>query len=149
MTRLAAVDAQTYWMSTKIPNDQFVLYGFGGVPGDLEGALASVRRNASDCPELLVRIDDSDRRRYPAWVQGEVGEGSYFRHELEDGTWSGCLQAVSALVGDQLDATLLPWRLHLFSNVDGVPGVSGAGTVAVVQISHALGDGNRSSALAG
>jgi len=25
--RLSAVDAQMYWMSAKIPNDQFLLYG--------------------------------------------------------------------------------------------------------------------------
>ena len=40
--RLAAVDAQTYWMSAKIPNDAFLLYGFAGVPGDLEQAIGSV-----------------------------------------------------------------------------------------------------------
>ncbi len=30
--RLAAVDAQTYWLSAKIPNDTLLLYGFDGVP---------------------------------------------------------------------------------------------------------------------
>ena len=39
--RLAAVDAQTYWMSAKIPNDQFLLYGFEG------GPRISIRRSTS------------------------------------------------------------------------------------------------------
>ena len=40
------------------------------------------------------------------------------------------------------------WRLHVFPDVEGLPGATGAGAVAVLQISHALGDGIRSSALA-
>ena len=47
--RMATVDAQTYWMSAKIPNDQFLLYGFAGMPSDLEQAL-DVRPRA--CPGL-------------------------------------------------------------------------------------------------
>ena len=39
--RMATVDAQTYWMSAKIPNDQFLLYGFAGVPSELEQALSA------------------------------------------------------------------------------------------------------------
>ena len=45
--RLAAVDTQTYWMSAKIPNDQFLLYGFAGVPSDLQQALGVVRQRAA------------------------------------------------------------------------------------------------------
>ena len=41
--RLSAVDAQMHWMSAKIPNDQFLLYGFAGVPSDLEQALERIR----------------------------------------------------------------------------------------------------------
>ena len=39
------------------------------------------------------------------------------------------------------------WRLHVFAPVDGLPG-AGVGTVAVLQATHVLGDGIRSSALA-
>ena len=38
------------------------------------------------------------------------------------------------------------WRLHVFTDVEGVPGAAGPGTVAVLQISHALGGGGRTSA---
>ena len=41
----------------------------------------------------------------------------------------------------------MSWRLHVFTPVDGLPG-AGSGTVAVLQATHALGDGTRSSALA-
>jgi hypothetical protein len=40
--RLSAVDAHMYWMSAKIPNDQFLLYGFGGTPSDLDEALRTI-----------------------------------------------------------------------------------------------------------
>src|SRR5262249_22017181 len=37
---------------------------------------------------------------------------------------------------------------HVFTPVVGIPGVTGAGAVAVMQIAHALGDGVREAALA-
>ncbi len=56
--RLSAVDAQMYWMSAKIPNDQFLLYGFSGVPSDVEETLASVRVRAGGCADLRLRVRD-------------------------------------------------------------------------------------------
>ena len=69
-------------------------------------------------------------------------------HELDDNSWAGCLAAVNGLADDQLDPRVWPWRLHVFTPVDGIPTTPGAGTVAVLQIAHALADGVRSSALA-
>ena len=63
--RMATVDAQTYWMSAKIPNDQFLLYGFAGVPSELEQALDVVRERARHCPELTLRIEDAQRSDLP------------------------------------------------------------------------------------
>ena len=63
--RMAAVDAQTYWMSAKIPNDQFLLYGFAGVPSDLQQALGVVRERARGCPELRLRVRGSQRSDLP------------------------------------------------------------------------------------
>jgi hypothetical protein len=68
-------------------------------------------------------------------------------HELDDRTWAGCLAAVAALSENQLDAQAMTWRLHVFSPVEGLPS-GGMGTVAVLQATHALGDGIRSSAVA-
>ena len=92
---------------------------------------------------------DGGTLTYPSWVSGPVGAGQFTVHELDDNSWAGCLAAVGGLADEQLDARLWPWRLVVFTPVEGVPGVSGPATVAVVQMSHAFADGVRSSALAG
>ncbi|HEX2286956.1 MAG TPA: DUF1298 domain-containing protein [Mycobacterium sp.] len=145
--RLAAVDAQFYWMSAKIPNDQFLLYGFDGVPSDVDSALAVIRERARACPELRMRVRDRGVLTYPEWEIGDVEADQFVVHQLDDATWMGCLAAVARLGDQQLDARVVTWRLHVFVGVDGLPG-AGAGTVAVLQAAHVLGDGIRSSALA-
>jgi hypothetical protein len=145
--RLCAVDAQTYWMSAKIPNDQFLLYGFDGVPFDVQRVVRVVRERALACPELRLRVHDRGFLTYPAWVVGDVTADQFVVHDLSDRTWTGCLAAVARLGDNQLHAQDMTWRLHVFSPVEGIPG-AGTGTVAVLQATHALGDGTRSSALA-
>jgi hypothetical protein len=145
--RLSAVDAQMHWMSAKIPNDQFLLYGFAGVPSDLEQALERIRQRAWNCSELSLRVEERNAVTYPVWVSGAVEPDQFVVHDLADDSWAGCLAAVAGLAEDQLDARLMTWRLHVFTPVDGLPG-AGVGTVAVLQATHALGDGIRSSALA-
>jgi hypothetical protein len=145
--RLSAVDAQAYWMSAKIPNDQFLLYGFAGVPSELERALRVIRERARSCPELRLRVHDRGFLTYPAWGAGEVAADQFVVHDLTDRTWAGCLAAVARLGENQLDAQAMTWRLHVFTPIEGLPG-AGTGTVAVLQAEHALGDGIRSSALA-
>ena len=54
----------------------------------------------------------------------------------------------SGLAGDQLDIRRMPWQMHVFTPVHGIPGVSGPGTVAVLQVAHAFADGARGSAMA-
>ena len=143
--RLSAMDAQTYWMSAKIPNDTVLLYGFAGVPADLEQALEQIAERARGCADLTVRIDDGGRLTYPALVHRDVDRSLFVVHELEGGTWQECLAQVSVVTADQLDAQVAAWRLHVFTDVEGVPGAAGPGTVAVLQISHALGGGGRTS----
>ncbi len=143
--RLAAVDAQTHWMAATIPNDQFLLYAFAGEETDVEHAIAAVRRRAERCAALRLRIADAHRWTYPVWEPCAVAPGQFLVHDPL--TWAGCLAAVAALVDEPLDAQCAAWRLHVFPAVVDVPG-AGPGTVVVLQISHALGDGVRSSALA-
>jgi hypothetical protein len=145
--RLSAVDAQMYWMSAKIPNDQFLLYGFAGVPSHVEKTLASVRVRAGGCPELRLRVRDRGFLTYPAWVPGDVRTDQFVVHELDDKSWAACLAVIARLPEYQLDAQAMNWRLHVFAPVDGLPG-AGVGTVVVLQATHVLGDGIRSSALA-
>jgi hypothetical protein len=145
---MAAVDAQFYWMSAKVPNDEFLLYAFDGVPADLGPAIAQVCRRARTCPDLSTRVHDGCSLTYPQWVPAAVGPEQVVHHDLADRTWPGCLTAVVGLAGDQLDIRRMPWRLHVFMPVLGIPGVSGPGTVAVMQVAHALADGARASAMA-
>jgi hypothetical protein len=146
--RLAATDAQSYWTSAQIPNDAFLLYGFAGVPDDLAQAIEVIRGRADECADLCVRVRDGGALTYPSWVTGIVEADQLAVHELDDNSWAGCLAAIGGLADDQLDARVWPWRLVVFTPVEGLPGVSGPATVAVVQMSHALADGVRSSALA-
>ena len=145
--RLSAVDAQMHWMSAKIPNDQFLLYGFAGVPSDLGQVLEQIRLRAQNCPELILRIAEGNGLTYPSWTAGDVGPDQVVVHALADISWSGCLAAAAALAEYQLDAGRMTWRLHVFTPVDALPG-AGVGTVVVLQATHALADGIRSSALA-
>lgn len=143
--RLSAVDAQTFWTSAKIPNDQFLLYGFAGAISDLGAALRRIGERARRCPELGLRIHERGPLVYPEWVSGEVAADQFAVHSVDD--WSDCLEAVTRLNDDQLDARVMTWRLHVFPSVASMPG-SGRGAVAVLQVAHALGDGIRASTLA-
>ncbi|ODR21392.1 DUF1298 domain-containing protein [Mycolicibacterium porcinum] len=148
MRRMAAIDAQNWWMSAKLPNDQFLLYGFDGVADDVGAAVAEIRQRAQRCPDLAVSVRDDSRLTYPAWAPRAVGDDQFVRYDGALG-WNDCLDVVAGLADHQLDATVSPWRLHVFASVRGIPGATAApGTVAVLQVSHALADGTRASALA-
>ncbi|MCV7443579.1 DUF1298 domain-containing protein [Mycobacterium paraense] len=146
--RMAAVDAQFYWMSAKIPSDEFLLYAFDGEPADCVGAAERVCARARACPDLTMRVRERGRLAYPQWVPAAVGPQWVVRHDLSDPGWRECLAAVVALADDQLDVRVMPWRLHVFTPVFGIPGVSGPGCVAVMQVAHPLADGARASAMA-
>ena len=144
VTELSAADAQLFWLSSKLPNDQFLVFVFDGEPAP--GALDQVRRRAETCAEFQLRVADDYRWRYPRWVPAEVTDEQFVVHDEptvvldseghdRGGLASGDFRAIARL--GPLDATRMMWRLHVFP-----PGV------VVVQISHALGDGTRSSALA-
>jgi WS/DGAT C-terminal domain len=146
--RMAAVDAQFYWMSAKVPSDDFLVYAFAGEPTDFERAVDEVRGRAQACHALTLRVDDGSPLTYPHWVPTAVEPARVLRHQLDDNSWRGCLDTVVRLADDQLDIRRAPWRLHVFAPVHGVPGGTGPGTVAVLQVAHALADGVRASALA-
>ena len=142
---LAAADAQVYWMSAKIPNDQFLLYAFDGESDDR--AVSQVVARARRCPELQLRVEDGCPLTYPMWVHRNTGADQIVTHGPVPG-WQQCLDAVARLADHQLDLRQAAWRLHIFGPVAGVPGAATPSAVAVVQMGHALGDGMRSSALA-
>jgi hypothetical protein len=146
--RMTAVDAQFYWMSAKVPSDEFLLYAFDGEPTDFERAVDDVRSRAQACRALTVRVDDGSPWTYPSWVPTTLEPGRVIHHQLDDDSWRSCLDAVVRLADDQLDIRRAPWRLHLFAPVRDLPGGAAPGTVAVMQVAHAFADGARGSALA-
>ncbi|OBH30819.1 DUF1298 domain-containing protein [Mycobacterium sp. E342] len=146
--RMAAVDAQFYWMSAKIPSDEFLLYAFDGEPADYLAAVEHLCGRARACPALTTRVRDGNPLTYPKWVPATVTPERVVRHDLDDQTWAGCLAAVVALADDQLNVHRTPWRVHVFTPVLGIPGVTGPGSVTVMQVAHALADGARASAMA-
>ena len=146
--RMAPVDAQFYWMSAKLPNDEFLLYAFDGEPADCALAIEQVLQRARACPQLAMRVDDRNPLTYPRWVPMAVMPEQVIRHDLDDNSWDGCLAAVAGLADGQLNIRETPWRIHVFTPVLGIPGVAGPGAVAVMQAPHALADGVRASAMA-
>ncbi|TAM63929.1 MAG: DUF1298 domain-containing protein [Mycobacterium sp.] len=145
---MAAVDAQFYWMSAKIPNDEFLLYAFDGEPADYPRTVEQLCRRANADPALTMRVRERGSLRYPQWVAAAVTPEQVVRHDLAEHSWAGCLAAVAGLAGDQLDVRRMAWRLHVFTPVRGIPGVPGPGVVAVMQVAHALADGARAAAMA-
>ena len=145
---MTAIDAQFYWMSAKIPSDQFLLYAFAGVPADLDAAIADVLDRARTIPDLAIRVADAGALRYPRWVPLTEPNDDVAALRAPGDSWAGCLDAVVGLTDDQVDVRVAPWRLHVFAPVHDIPGHRGAGTVAVLQVAHALADGRRASALA-
>ena len=89
--RLAPIDAQTFWLAAKIPNDTFLLFGFAGTSADVERTLDDLVVRTRGCVDLNVRVDDRGWRTYPAWVRRDVDRSQFVVHDLEDPTWAGCL----------------------------------------------------------
>lgn len=145
---MAAVDAQFYWMSAKIPSDEFLLYAFDGEPADYPRTIERLCRRADAEEALTIRVRERGNLRYPQWVATAVTHEQVVRHDLAEHSWDGCLEAVAGLAGDQLDIRRMAWRLHVFTSVRGIPGVTGPGVVAVLQVAHALADGARAAAMA-
>ncbi len=153
MRAMAAADAQLFWLSSLVPNDQFLLYAFDGTPRHIGEVIADIRGRARSCPELGLRPVDDCRWRYPRWESVVPIEDQFVIHAPVGQDWRDW-QAALDLVGRlaQLDQDRMAWRVHILPRVRGIPAPEApapvAGSVVVVQIAHSLGDGNRSAALA-
>lgn len=134
---MAVPDAEFFLMSAVVPNDQFLLYAFDGVP-DITDAVDGLRRNAGRCPDLQLRVVDDHAWRYPRWEPGAVTQEQFVVHDLRAEQYLP--EAVAGLADRQLDVTQMAWRAHVFP--------MDTRCAVVVQMAHALGDGTRSSALA-
>lgn len=146
---MTATDAQTHWMSAKIPNDQFLLFGFVGVYAPIERIAADLEGRASAIADLRIRVREVPATLdHPYWVSAPVTADQIRIHRRGSG-WDACLADLAGRMATQLDATTQGWRVHLYDAVPGAPGVDGdTVVVAVLQIAHALADGSRATRIA-
>ena len=147
VTRMTVRDAEMLWLAARMPTDQYLLYCFDAAAA-VDTAVADtvgLLRRCAGIADLRVRVapvpGDLD---YPYWVPMPVTPGHLV--EAGVGDWASVCARVAGLLTTPVDPTVSPWRLHLFRGVADAPG--GAATVAVLQISHALADGTRATAIA-
>ncbi|NDZ93964.1 DUF1298 domain-containing protein [Streptomyces sp. SID6673] len=146
MRRMEPADSRMYWLSATIPNDQFLLYCFADQQVPMDDLAEGLRRRASRVADLGLRVCDVPLSLdHPLWVHRPTTADQVVVHPGID-AWSRCLERVGELTADQLVASRTCWRLHLLGPVEDAP--RGPGVVAVLQVTHSLGDGRRTSQIA-
>lgn len=146
MTRLHPVDARTLWAAPTARSDQFLLFAFDDTPASADAAAGEVLAAALMIERLnLVVREVPAHLDYPRWVSSAATAGQVRGHRLVDTSWPAMLTALVALMSDQVDPGVHPWRVHLFGPVDDPSGGGARLRVAVLQISHALADGRGAS----
>ncbi|MFD1811481.1 WS/DGAT domain-containing protein [Rhodococcus gannanensis] len=147
MPRMTFPDAQSYWISRRIPTDQFLLYCFDAAE-PLDRLAASLLVRARQIPDLCLQIREVPfRLDVPWWTPMEPDPSLVVVHDGPR-SWEQCRGDVAGLLTDSLDPTESPWRLHLFGPVSEAPEGRGDAVVAVLQVAHALGDGRRTAEIA-
>ncbi|WP_342214009.1 hypothetical protein [Nocardia gipuzkoensis] len=150
MSAMTPQDATIYWLSKRTRNDLFLLYCFADRGRPTEELRAAIAERSARIADLCVRLRELPADiDYPAWTRCEFGAGQFLEHELVERNWSRLLDALGDVLGTGVDAAVHPWRLHLFRAVTDAPGLEGEpALVVVLQMSHALADGRRASAIA-
>ncbi|WP_051198432.1 WS/DGAT domain-containing protein [Gordonia shandongensis] len=165
MSELAAADAAMHYRARYASTDQFLVYAFPHVGSGRVGSgrvgsgrvgsgrvgsggrPATLRERAAAVGDLGVGIAAvAADLGGPRWVRSVPGDDRFRIHEAS--TWAECLTMLGELIVDNDRDESVPWRLHLFGPLDGVPEVDGPARIVVLQIAHALGDGRRVSAIA-
>lgn len=147
--RLTLADASYHYLSKVGPHLDWVTYWvFDSAPGDDFGSSDMVRYVESRAPQLgqlrrrLFEVPgDID---YPYWVDDDRPLAEGLVHHEGELSWEACLADIGRIAATPLDATVAPWRLHVFYRVR-------SGThrriVVVFVASHALFAGTGISAL--
>ncbi|WP_330228573.1 WS/DGAT domain-containing protein [Nocardia sp. NBC_00508] len=104
---------------------------------------ADIARHVGERAELLEPL----RRRihevpgglgHPFWGVDDTPIDSHVVTHAADLDWTGCLDRIGSILERPLDARVSAWQLHVFPEVSGIPTLSGAGTVVLMHVSHAL-----------
>ena len=105
---MTATDAQTHWMSAKIPNDQFLLFAFDGVGESIERIAADLEERASAVADLRLRVQEvPGTLDHPYWVSAPV-TADQIRIHRGVGDWDACLAHLAGRMADQLDTPRRP-----------------------------------------
>ncbi|MEU1548849.1 hypothetical protein [Nocardia sp. NPDC005745] len=149
MSAMAPQDATIYWLSERTRNDLFLLYCFADHGRPTEELRAAVAERSARIADLRVRLRELPADvDYPFWTRCEFAAEQFVEHELAERNWSHLLHVLGELLGTGVDAAVRPWRLHVFRAIADAPGQEGEpALVVVLQMSHALADGRRASAI--
>ncbi|MEU1998670.1 WS/DGAT domain-containing protein [Nocardia gamkensis] len=146
---MAPQDATMYWLSERTRNDLFLLYCFADRGRPTDELRAAVAERSARIADLRVRLRELPADvDYPSWTRCEFAAEQFVEHELAERNWSHLLHMLGELLGTGVDAAVHPWRLHVFRAIADAPGQEGEpALVVVLQMSHALADGRRASAI--
>ncbi|MFI9413659.1 WS/DGAT domain-containing protein [Nocardia gamkensis] len=146
---MAPQDATMYWLSERTRNDLFLLYCFADRGRPTEELRAAIAERSARIADLRVRLRELPADvDYPFWTRCEFAAEQFVEHELAERNWSHLLHVLGELLGTGVDAAVHPWRLHVFRAIADAPGQEGEpALVVVLQMSHALADGRRASAI--
>ncbi len=138
-----------YWLSERTRNDLFLLYCFVDRGRPTEELRAAVAERSARIADLRVRLRELPADiDYPCWTRCEFAAEQFVEHELAERDWQHLLHVLGELLGTGVDATAHPWRLHVFRAIADAPGLEGEpALVVLLQMSHALADGRRASAI--
>lgn len=139
-----------YWLSKRTRNDLFLLNCFADSGRSTEELRAAIAERSERIADLRVRLRELPADiDYPSWTPCEFATEQFIEHQLPEPSWTHLLDALGNVLGTAVDAAARPWRLHVFRGIVDAPGAgNGAALVAVLQMSHALADGRRASAIA-
>ncbi|MCM6778546.1 WS/DGAT domain-containing protein [Nocardia sp. CDC159] len=147
MPALTPQDATRYWLSRRTGNDLFLLYCFEETDRPTADLRALVARRSAEIADLRLRVRER-RFAYPEWTPCDFVADQVVEHEGAGTDWANTVAALGDLVARPLRAEEYAWRLHLFRGVRGAPAGDGPALIAVLQLSHALADGQRAAAIA-
>ncbi|MFF0499503.1 hypothetical protein ACFYU5_24105 [Nocardia aobensis] len=147
MDLLTPQDATRFWLSRRACNDLFLLYCFDDTGWSADALRAAVIARSAEIPELRVRIREH-RFAYPAWEPADFDDAQVVVHTLEEPLWTIVEAALGEILGESVPAQRYTWRVHLYRGIRDASGGSIPALVVVLQLSHALADGQRAATIA-
>ncbi|MGU3436083.1 wax ester/triacylglycerol synthase domain-containing protein [Actinomycetes bacterium M1A6_2h] len=147
MTRVDAKDAAFFYES--VPGnttDHYFTVGLRHPTDDRiepERLATQLIETLESVPRVRVRLArvpyDLD---YPSWTTDLTAAADHVRiRSVASGDWADALVVLADIVSVPLDVEQGAVRLHILPNLRAVPGIDGLGSIVVVQLSHALADG--------